>query len=442
MLEAALFDMDGVVTDTATAHAAAWKRMFDDFLRARAASSREGFEPFDVERDYGPYVDGRSRYDGVTQFLESRGISLPSGEESDPPGTDTVCGLGNRKNRYFHEWLDDHPVRPYRDALHLIDVLRGAGVGTAVFSASRNARAVLDSAGLVGLFDVIFTGAEAASLGLPGKPDPTMLLETARRLQASPAEAAVVEDAAAGVEAAARGGFRPIIGVDRRGRARHALADAGAGMVVRSLAELTWTRDAGFAVKTVDTVPLIDDHQAHLQTRGLGHRLVVFLNVDSPLTRPGDDSDPAVLPTDMRHAIGMLTRCCPVVIVSGRDVDVVRGVVRLDEVYCAGRHGLDIRGPGGWSRRLETGTVVVDWLLEQLGLDGTDVLPVYVGGQVTDEDAFSVLAGRGLTIAVRDAADRPTSADYAVRGPDDVQRLLERLAALAPRANEDEGGRR
>jgi alpha,alpha-trehalase len=243
-LEAALFDMDGVVTDTAQAHAGAWQRLFDEYLKERAQRLGEVFRPFDPDKDYRRYVDGKPRMDGVGSFLDSRGIELPYGKRDDAPQRETVCGLGNRKDRYFNEWLEANRVRAYPGTLALAEALRRAGVRVAVFSASRNAEAVLRNAGVLELFDARVDGVEAARLGLPGKPDPAMLLEAARRLSAAPAASAVFEDAIAGVEAGARGGFGLVVGI-ARGDYGDELKAAGAHLVVRDLAELGFEPESG-----------------------------------------------------------------------------------------------------------------------------------------------------------------------------------------------------
>lgn len=229
-VEAAIFDTDGVITRTADVHAAAWARLFDDFL---ARHRGPGEPPFSTE-DYLAHVDGRPRYEGVAAFLASRGIELPRGDPSDPPGTPTVCGLGNLKNGYFREHLERHGVEPYPSTIELVAGLRRAGVRVAAVSASENQRSVLDAAGVAGDFDVCVDGVMSRELGLAGKPDPALFLEAARRLGVEPSRSAVVEDARSGVEAGARGGFRPVIGVDRAGRPDE-LAAAGADVVVDDL---------------------------------------------------------------------------------------------------------------------------------------------------------------------------------------------------------------
>lgn len=236
-MEAVIFDLDGVVTRTAELHAQAWKQLFDEYLGARAHRLGEPFRPFDTASDYRRFVDGRPRYEGVVGFLRSRGIELPFGSPDDPEERETVCGLGNRKNRYFRAALARTGGDPYPTTLELIAALRERGVRTAIVSSSRNCAAVIEAAGIGALFDAKVDGVDAAELGLPGKPDPGVFLEAARRLRVDPAHAAVVEDAIAGVEAGRRGGFALVVGVDR-GAQSDALTTAGADVVVGDLAEL------------------------------------------------------------------------------------------------------------------------------------------------------------------------------------------------------------
>lgn len=197
-LEAVIFDMDGVVTDTAAIHAAAWKRLFDGYLRERSRRTGEPFRPFDIDRDYRRYVDGKPRSEGVRDFLGSRGVVLSEGDPDDPPDRETVRGLGNSKDRYFLEHIKEDRVQPYTGTVHLVRSLQAAGVGTAIISASRNLVEVLDAAGIPDLFSVRVDGVESDRLGLKGKPDPAIFLEAARRLGVEPPRAAIVEDALAG----------------------------------------------------------------------------------------------------------------------------------------------------------------------------------------------------------------------------------------------------
>lgn len=233
-IDAVLFDLDGVVTDTAALHAEVWRRVFDDWLAERARRTGGIFEPFEVARDYRHHVDGHPRYEGAAAFLASRGIDLPLGDPADPPERETICGIANRKDGELHRRLSEGAVAAYPSTVALVRELRERGVPVAVFSASRNAAAVLRAAGADALFDAGVDGIEAAALGLPGKPDPATLLEAARRLGVPPERAAVVEDAIAGVQAGRRGGFGLVVAVDRGGIA-DALRAAGADVVVADL---------------------------------------------------------------------------------------------------------------------------------------------------------------------------------------------------------------
>lgn len=235
-IAAVIFDMDGVVTQTAGVHMAAWKRLFDEFFEQRSHRIGEPFKEF-TEADYREYVDGMPRYDGVAKLLASRGISLPQGTPDDPPGDASVCALGNRKNVYFNREIEERGVQRYDSSVALIEQLKAAGVHTGIISASKNTTMVLTGTGVRDLFETQIDGNVAAELGLPGKPAPAVFLEAARRLGVSPDRAAVVEDAIAGVEAGRRGGFALVIGVDRTGHPQ-ALKEGGADVVVRDLSQV------------------------------------------------------------------------------------------------------------------------------------------------------------------------------------------------------------
>jgi beta-phosphoglucomutase family hydrolase len=231
-----LFDLDGVLTRTAVVHAAAWKEMFDEFLRRRADETGEPFVPFDIHADYGRSVDGKKRADGVRSFLAARGISLPDGAPNDPPAAATVNGLGNRKNELVLAKLADG-VEVYPGSVRYVEALRDAGLGRAVVSSSANTAAVLTVTGLAHLFDEVVDGVVAEREGLAGKPAPDTFLAAARRFRVEPSEAAVFEDALAGVEAGRAGGFGFVVGVDRTGQAEE-LRRHGADIVVADLEDL------------------------------------------------------------------------------------------------------------------------------------------------------------------------------------------------------------
>jgi alpha,alpha-trehalase len=233
--DAAIFDLDGVITQTARVHAAAWKELFDAYRAERSMRGLTVFAPFDKDFDYRVYVDGRPRYDGVRAFLASRGISLAEGKPNDPPTAETVCGLGNRKDAYFWTRVKREGVEPYPSTVSLVRELRAAGLKTGVFSASRNAVPILRAASVLDLFDERVDGVVADELHLAGKPAPAMVLELARRLGAVPERTIVFEDAIAGVQAGRAGGFGLVIGVNRSSHEGQLLAN-GADIEVTDLA--------------------------------------------------------------------------------------------------------------------------------------------------------------------------------------------------------------
>lgn len=500
-MDAVVFDMDGVVTDTASVHSKVWARTFDGFLRARAKTTGEPFRPF-TDEDYRRYVDGRPRYDGVRSFLAARGIELPEGEASDPPDRETVCGLGNRKDREFLEHLRTEGVDVFPTTVALLERLRGAGVRTAVVSASRNLDDVLAAGGVEHLFEVRLGGSDADVLGLAGKPDPAVFLEAARRLGAEPRRTAVVEDALAGVEAGRRGGFGLVVGVDRSGHPAE-LEAAGADVVVADLGEVTVDGALRSVRDLPDALAARDEIRARLQ----GLTPAVFLDYDGTLTPIVERPEDAVLPDAARRTVERLASRCAVAVISGRDLADVRRMVGVEGIVYAGSHGLDIAGPGGLAeqRAVEFGPELdraeealrrslertpgvllerkrfgiavhvrqvserrvpeveeavdriahahprlrrtggkkvfelrpdvdwdkgraVSWLLHVLGLDRADVLPLYVGDDVTDEDAFRVVRDRGLGVVVRgEGDDRPSAARYSLAGVEHVLGFLEDL---------------
>lgn len=242
--DAVLFDLDGVLTDTAALHAQAWKQMFDEFLRHWCGDRAMPFEPFEIATDYRSYVDGKPRYEGVSAFLESRRIVLPVGGPEDPPDAETVHGLGNRKNEALQALLAEG-VEAYPGSVEVVRRLRESGVRTAVVSSSRNARPVLAAAGIADDFEVVVDGIVAEAEHIDGKPAPDTYLAAAEKMGVTADRAVVVEDAIAGVQAGRGGSFGLVIGVNRedgddaaREAAAQALRDHGADLVVDDLAEL------------------------------------------------------------------------------------------------------------------------------------------------------------------------------------------------------------
>jgi len=511
--DAVLFDMDGVVTDTAEAHAAAWKRTFDTFLEAHARASGERYQFFDPDSDYLHYVDGKPRLDGVRDFLAARRIQIPEGSADDTGDRQTVHGLGRRKNDHFRQWLARHRVRTYASTAGLIRALKELGVAVAVFSSSRNAERVLRNAGVLGLFDVRVDGTDAHEQGLAGKPDPAVLLEAAARLGVAPARAVIVEDSEAGVEAGARGGFGLVIGISRAKGAAFteeaaALRARGAGPVVSDLSEVVVERD-GLRLQSMERLTDARTARAPLRERLAGRPLAVFLDYDGTLTPIVEDRNRAVLDDGMREALRGLGRKMPVAVISGRDLSDVRERIGLDGLFYAGSHGFEIAGPEGTHQTLEKGEAylpqldqaeqemreglaavpghdverkrfaiaihyrrvdetrvpeveaVVDritgrysglrkaygkrvfqvqpavdwdkgralrWVLERLDLPAGAV-PLYIGDDVTDEDAFRALRADGVGVLVSDVP-RSTLAHFRLQDTDEVRVFLERLTTL------------
>jgi beta-phosphoglucomutase family hydrolase len=236
--EAWLFDLDGVVTDTAGVHAAAWKATFDEYLKEVSEREDTSCEPFEIDPDYYRYVDGKPRYAGVDSFLRSRGIILVWGDPNDPPGRETVCGIGNRKNALFNEFLRLRGVEVFETSVALIQELRTRGRRVAVVTSSKNSDAVLQAAGLQNLFEVRVDGNVAAAKKLAGKPSSDTYEEATRMLGTLPEQAVVIEDAISGVQAGRTGGFGLVIGVARSDDPE-VLRQSGADIVVRDLAELS-----------------------------------------------------------------------------------------------------------------------------------------------------------------------------------------------------------
>jgi trehalose-phosphatase len=501
-IDAVVFDTDGVVTKTAAVHSAAWKQLFDAELTRRAAEGGPPVAAFTGE-DYRRYVDGKPREDGVASFLASRDIELPWGEPDDPPGRVTVHALGNAKNDAFLARMRADGVEPFADTRAFVERLRAAGVRTAVISASKNCAEILEVAGVADLFEVRVDGLDAQALGLPGKPDPAIFLEAARRLDVEPARTAIVEDAVSGVAAGRRGGFALVIGVDRVGHPDVVVADLHELIVTE---EHTIERD-DHPRSPLPSLPsaLTDDDLPRLLE---GRAPAVFLDYDGTLTPIVARPELALLPDTTRAVLEALAARTTVGIISGRDLDDVRSMVGGDErLWYAGSHGFDIASPEGWRRDIEAGRAVLPaldaaearlratvgdvteaWVerkrfaiavhyrqtpddevprLEALvadvgaasddlrmaggkkifelrpaiawdkgralhhimtaaGIEPTTSLAVYVGDDVTDEDAFDAIRGIGVGVVVG-TEDRATAARYRLDDTDQVRDLLQLL---------------
>ncbi|WP_256663775.1 trehalose-phosphatase [Pseudomonas sp. gcc21] len=508
---AAVFDLDGVLTRTATVHSAAWKTLFDSYLFKRAAQGGEPFRPFDDHTDYLRYVDGKPRYQGVAGFLESRSITLPYGTPEDSPEEESICGLGNRKNLLFKNLLEQGEIEVFDTTVALIRRLRERGLKTALVTSSENALVVLEKTGLSDLFDARVDGLESIRLGLKGKPHPD-IFEKAIELLGVPAQQALgVEDALSGVRSARDAGYRLVIGIDRSSTMRDQLLECGAHHVVDDLGEVVLSPPADES--------LLPDALADFNA--IAKRLerakpVVFLDYDGTLTPIVDRPEMAVLSDETRTTLVQLAERHTVAIISGRDRRDVEQLVALENLIYAGSHGFDIKGPSGLcmenrqaegvmpaldsSERLlrdklapiegalverkryaiavhyrlvadsdiEAVSAAVDaaiaqaapvlrraggkkifelrpslpwdkgkalsWLLSALDLDHPDqVVPIYLGDDETDEDAFLALRERkgiGILVATEPCV---TAAHYRLADTHSVAEFLSRLTQLQER---------
>jgi alpha,alpha-trehalase len=346
--DAVILDLEGVVTRTAKVHFNAWKRLFDDYLETHATGDKGN--PFTHE-DYLRYVDGKPRYEGVRSFLESRGIEMAYGNPDDEPGKESICGLGNLKNRYFQELLEKNGVEVYKPTVFLLHELRSAGFKTGVISSSKNCVPVLKAAELMSLFDAKVDGVDSEKTGLKGKPSPDIFLAAAVKLQVKPERSVVIEDAIAGVEGGRKGGFALVIGVDRTGHPDR-LAHHGADQVV---ADMSMIEVEKMASSGADPLPSALKQFNEILDRIQDRDIAVFLDYDGTLTPIVKNPDQAKLSEAMRDVLVALAGLVPVAIISGRDRPDVEQLVGIKTIYYAGSHGFDIAGPDGTKTGPENG---------------------------------------------------------------------------------------
>jgi len=409
--DAVLFDLDGVVTDTASVHRAAWGAMFDAFLAERGDREGEDHSPF-TDDDYLLHVDGKPRHDGVADFLASRGIVLPKGGADDPPEAQTIHGLGNRKDGAFLGTLARGGAEVFPRTVELVRALQDAGVRTAIFSASRNCQRVLESAGLGTLFAVRVDGVVAAELELPGKPDPATLLEAARRLDAEPARCVVVEDALVGAAAGRLGGFGLVIGVDRTGQAQ-ALRAAGADVVVANLGEVGV---GPWPTRPLSEVPHARDGLEEWRDRLVAREPAIFLDFDGTLSPIVPQPDTAAAAEGAEAALRRLAGLCNVAIISGRDLLDVRRRVGVEGIWYAGSHGFQLAGPNGEQHEYEKAHSA------SAALDGAEAeLREAIGeipGAIVERKKYSVTAHYRMVDPGRAEEVTAAVADVAARHPE------------------------
>lgn len=501
-IDAIIFDLDGVITRTRNTHMNAWKYLFDGFLKSRGSSDEMD------ELDYLDYIDGKPRYKGVESFLESRDIELPYGSEDDPPGMDTVCALGNKKNEKFQQLVQTEGVETYADAVDCLKACRSKGIRMAIVSSSKNCKTIIDQVGLSRYFDTRVDGAISEERGLAGKPEPDIFLEAARELDARPERCIIFEDAISGVEAGQRGFFGLVVGVARFNN-EETLRAHGADITVEDFDELELFDDEEIAGYFRPSKPMVFSEESTALDLLKEKKPAFFLDYDGTLTPIVQRPEDAKISEEMRDTLKELAKRYTVAVVTGRDKEDVRGFIRLDELIYSGSHGYVTEGPDDLymeheqskeiiskldkvekdlhslldgqtegvqvdrkryaialhyrnareddvpfvykvvDKMLENyeglktgeGKMVVEikpdidwhkgkavlWIYEALGLDKNDeVIPVYIGDDVTDEDAFKAIKDFGLGILVENRGQE-TEASYSLKNVFQVRAFFQKL---------------
>ena len=502
-IQMVILDLDGVITSTATLHAQAWKEMFDTFLQQYSKDTDTAFVPFDPQKEYRQYVDGRPRYEGAKKFLYSRKIEIPWGAPTDEPSQKTVCGLGNRKNQLYLALLRDKGAHVFPDTLQMIKLWRKQNLKVGVISASKNCREVLSGAGIIDLFDIIVDGVDSEKYGLKGKPQPDIFLFAAKKMGVNPSHAVIIEDSSAGIQAGTDAYFAHRIGVARNGNSQ-LLSNHGADIVVSKLTEIHGFN--GGAPRPFAQIPSALDQFDKVLSELLRDNPLLLFDYDGTLTPIVSRPEMALLSPEMGHAVHELSQRVKVAIVSGRDLADVKNLVGMANLYYAGSHGFEIDGPEDTKMELESalrelpvldnaeqslrkslegiegilverkkyavtvhfrlvetdlivniqkimqntasrfeqlklteGKMVLElrpaidwdkgkailWIAHKL-FAGKETSPLYMGDDITDEDAFRELAGWGTGILVGDHK-KESFADYKLDNTGQVLVFLNKL---------------
>ncbi len=501
-----IFDLDGVITQTRKTHKKAWEALFDHYFEQLNPDNSS--QATLSEQDYQDFIDGKPRYEGVKSFLLSRGIDIPYGDPDDDPGTTTICALGNIKNDFFNDIIDREGVDVYPDAISKLKKWRSQGYKTAIVSSSENCKMIIEKAGIADLFDARVDGAVSAELGLKGKPDPDIFVEAARRMKVTVTESVVFEDAISGVQAAQKGCFGLVVGVDRF-NGGDALLKHGADIIIDDFTKIDLSDHQLITEYFTRQGEQVLPDNTNFFDRLKGKKPAVFLDYDGTLTPIVKRPEDATLSEAMRETLKKLAAHFTVAIVTGRDKEDVESLVGMEELIYAGSHGYIISGPDELfmehpdskqiipkldkiekevaealkdnthgtqvdrkryaigihyrNARPEDKDVVyqlvedilkkypghkkgkgkkiveikpdldwhkgkaVDWILDALELSGKkEVVPLFIGDDITDEDAFESMRDKGIGILVG-GHGHPTAAPYALKNVFQVRMLFEKL---------------
>lgn len=509
-LKGAIFDMDGVITDTAQVHFNAWKAIFDHFLQLHSTQTNVCFKPFSID-DYIHYVDGIGRLDGIRNFLQSRQI-LPEGPLAGTPSENLIFKMAEEKNKFFLDLIEKGGVVVFKSTIELIEDLKRHGMKIAVISASKNSEFILKKAGVLDLFDVIVDGNTLKELKLKGKPDPAIFIEAANRLDIKRSNIFIVEDALSGVVAAKAGHFGLIIGIDRQQKWNFYFIQQGADMVVNDLAELDYEQ---IQKSFTEFPPSALEKFTEIEEKIENKKIIIFSDYDGTLTPIVERPELALISDEMRRVLVQLHQVCPIIIMSGRQVADLQKRIDIKELFYIGNHGFEMVGPkpitvnfaqdSAYFKELnkayeelksllasiddcliehkkftlsvhyrlvkhdkisyveeKVNEVIsqhpnlskhygkkvfeirpkIDWnkgkavsyMLQQLNFDQADIFPIYLGDDISDEDAFVELKNYGIGILISDSFKK-TNASYHLKNIDEVLAFLKNILQLINKKN-------
>ncbi|MFT5698583.1 MAG: alpha,alpha-trehalase [Desulforhopalus sp.] len=422
--DAVLFDLDGVVTKTAEIHAQAWKTLFDEYLNKTNTAS---IQTFDIESDYVKHVDGKPRDRGVQDFLASRNIVIPYGFTDDSSAELTVCGLGIRKNELFLDLLKKEGVQVYDSTIELIKQLRENGFKTAVVSSSKNCHQIIKAADIENLFDTRVDGVTSLHLGLPGKPEPDIFLEAAKRFDLDVTRCVVVEDALSGVKAGVKGGFGLIIGVNRANQAKQ-LKQMGAHLVVNDLSEI----GAGVLLRDL---PLLMQHYDRIMGQTGGKEIVLIFDYDAIASHMAPPWNNSSVFRNIAKVLCPLATEFITIIKSSIEPGRVKEQVKVEDIYYAGNNGYVIKGPEDLILEIDNSETndeveenILIKILKNLNLFSQSIIPVFFGDSFKNNEVFEAIAPIGIGIALG-SGTQSSNALFRVDAPKQIGQFLLRLSS-------------